>query len=40
MGLGRTAVIGHDTAIGDGTIIGDDAQVERCISTRLLCLLQ
>lgn len=28
--LGRTAVIGHDTAIGNGTVIGDDAQVACC----------
>ena len=25
--LGRTAVVGHDTALGQGTVIGDGAQV-------------
>ena len=45
--LGRTAVVGHDTALGQGTVIGDNAQVplrstlsSACLSTwtcQLIC---
>ena len=37
--LGRTAVVGHDTALGQGTVIGDGAQVSLRLTLFSACLL-
>ena len=37
--LGRTAVVGHDTALGQGTVIGDCAQVPLSSTLISACLL-